>query len=89
MAISETYPGVYAAMATPLASDGEVDPVGVKNVVDYLFENGATGLSILGSTGEGPALTIAQRQRALEATMEATDGRGVVFTGGRAARSPR
>jgi len=81
MAISAQYPGVYAAMATPLASDGEVDPVGVKNVVDYLFENGATGLSILGSTGEGPALTIAQRQHALDATMAATDGRGAVFTG--------
>ena len=81
MAISVTYPGIYAAMATPLARDGEVDPVGVKNVVDYLFTNGVTGLSILGSTGEGPALTIAQRQRALEATMEATAGRGAVFTG--------
>jgi 4-hydroxy-tetrahydrodipicolinate synthase len=81
MAISTTYPGVYAAMATPIARDGEIDPVGIKNVVDYLFDNGVTGLSILGSTGEGPALTIAQRQRALEATMEATAGRGAVFTG--------
>ncbi len=81
MAISAQYPGVYAAMATPITREGEVDPVGIKNVVDYLFENGATGLSILGSTGEGPALTIAQRQYALDATLEATDGRGVVFTG--------
>ena len=40
-----------------------------------------TGLSILGSTGEGPALTVAQRQRALEASLEATNGRGAVFTG--------
>ncbi len=81
MAISEQFPGVYAAMATPIAQDGEVDATGVKNVVNYLFENGVTGLSILGSTGEGPALTIAQRQRALEATMEATNNRGAVFTG--------
>ncbi len=81
MAISAQYPGVYAAMATPIARDGEVDPTGIKNVVDYLFDNGVTGLSILGSTGEGPALTIAQRRHALEATMEATDGRGAVFTG--------
>lgn len=81
MAISTQYPGIYAAMATPLTREGEVDPVGVKNVVDYLFENGTTGLSILGSTGEGPALTIAQRQHALEATLEATNGRGAVFTG--------
>jgi 4-hydroxy-tetrahydrodipicolinate synthase len=81
MGISERFSGVYAAMATPLDRDGEVDEAGVKNVVNYLFENGVTGLSILGSTGEGPALTIAQRQRALEASLEAAGGRGAVFTG--------
>src|SRR3954451_2607330 len=81
MAISQRYPGVYAAMATPIDRDGEVDPAGIANVVDYLFANGADGLSILGSTGEGPSLTNAQRQRALEATLEAANGRGAVFTG--------
>ena len=81
MGIAERYPGVYAAMATPLDRDGEVDSSGVKQVVDYLFASGVTGLSILGSTGEGPALTIAQRQRALEATLAAANGRGAVFTG--------
>jgi len=40
-----------------------------------------TGLSILGSTGEGPSLTPAQRRQALDATLEATGGRGAVFTG--------
>lgn len=78
---SKQYPGVYAAMATPLTVDGEIDPSGIKNVVDYLFDNGVTGLSILGSTGEGPSLTSAQRHEALEATVEATAGRGAVFTG--------
>jgi 4-hydroxy-tetrahydrodipicolinate synthase len=81
MASSKQYPGVYAAMATPLTADGEIDPSGIKNVVDYLFDNGVTGLSILGSTGEGPSLTSTQRHEALEATMEATNGRGAVFTG--------
>src|SRR5262245_35743914 len=81
MANSKRYPGVYAAMATPLTRDGEIDPGGIKRVVDYLFDNGVTGLSILGSTGEGPALTSAQRHQALEATLEATNGRGAVFTG--------
>jgi 4-hydroxy-tetrahydrodipicolinate synthase len=81
MGVSERFSGVYAAMATPLDRDGEVDEAGVRNVVNYLFENGVTGLSILGSTGEGPALTVAQRQRALEVSLEATNGRGAVFTG--------
>src|SRR5437660_50916 len=81
MASSGRYPGVYAAMATPLTREGEIDPGGIKKVVDYLFDNGVTGLSILGSTGEGPSLTVSQRQQALEAALEATNGRGAVFTG--------
>ncbi len=81
MGISKRYAGVYAAMVTPLTGDGEIDPTGIKAVVDYLFDSGVTGLSILGSTGEGPSLSNAQRQRALEATLEATNGRGAVFTG--------
>ncbi len=81
MAIAQTFPGVYAAMATPITRDGDVDPVGIRNVVNYLFENGVDGLSILGSTGEGPSLTIGQRQHALEASLEAANGRGAVFTG--------
>lgn len=81
MGIGKQFPGVYAAMATPLTAEGEIDPVGVRNVVNYLFDNGVDGLSILGSTGEGPALSGAQRQAALEATLAATEGRGPVFTG--------
>lgn len=81
MAIAQTFPGVYAAMATPINRDGDVDPVGIRNVVNYLFENGVDGLSILGSTGEGPSLTIGQRQHTLEASLEAANGRGAVFTG--------
>ena len=81
MGITKQYPGVYAAMATPLTQDGEIDVPGVKKVAAYLFDNGVDGLSILGSTGEGPALTNAQRQRALDASLEAASGRGPVFTG--------
>lgn len=81
MGIAKRYPGVYAAMATPLTGDGEIDPAGIERVVDYLFASGVTGLSILGSTGEGPALTIAQRRQALEATVAVAKGRGAVFTG--------
>lgn len=81
MGISQRYPGVYAAMATPLDRDGEINVAGVKNVVNYLFDNGVTGLSILGTTGESPALTIKQRQLALETSLEAANNRGAVFTG--------
>ena len=81
MAISRRYPGVYAAMATPVTQDGEIDTGGVRNVVNYLFDQGVTGLSLLGSTGESPLLSIPQRQQVLETALETTNGRGPVFTG--------
>ena len=81
MAIGKQYAGVYAAMSTPVTPDGEIDPTGIRNVVNYLFESGVNGLSLLGSTGENPALTIAQRQQVLQTALEAANGRGALFTG--------
>lgn len=81
MAISRQYPGVFAAMSTPMTAEGEPDPAGIRNVVDYLYASGVTGLSLLGSTGESPLLTIAQRQQVLETALAAANGRGTVYTG--------
>ncbi|HET7035371.1 MAG TPA: dihydrodipicolinate synthase family protein [Thermomicrobiaceae bacterium] len=81
MAISQQYPGVFAAMATPMTAEGGPDPAGIRNVVDYLFASGVTGLSLLGSTGESPLLSIAQRQLVLETALEAAKGRGTVYSG--------
>ncbi|HEU5424833.1 MAG TPA: dihydrodipicolinate synthase family protein [Nitrolancea sp.] len=81
MAISQQYPGVFAAMSTPMTAAGEPDPAGIRNVVDYLFASGVSGLSLLGSTGESPLLSIAQRQLVLETALEAANGRGTIYTG--------
>ncbi|MFO7272080.1 dihydrodipicolinate synthase family protein [Sphaerobacter thermophilus] len=75
------YPGVYAAMATPLTPDGKVDRDGVGRLVNALLDAGIDGLSILGSTGECNGLTRAQRQEVLATVMEAAGGRGTIFTG--------
>lgn len=78
---AKRYPGVYAAMSTPLTAGGEIDGASIKRVVDNLLGGGIDGLSILGSTGECNGLRHPQRRQALEATLEAVNGRATVFTG--------
>jgi dihydrodipicolinate synthase/N-acetylneuraminate lyase len=78
---TKVYSGIYAAMATAVTEDGKVDRQGVINVANSLLDTGINGLSILGTTGECNGLTRSQRLEVLEIVLEATSGRGTIFTG--------
>jgi 2-dehydro-3-deoxy-D-pentonate aldolase len=77
----KVYRGVYAAMATAVTEDREVDRQGVANIVNHLLDAGIDGLSILGTTGECNGLRRPQRLEVLETVLEANNGRGTIFTG--------
>jgi len=81
MAVQQRYPGIYAAMATPLTAERQIDRDGVKRVVDHLLGAGIDGLSVLGSTGECNGLQRSQRQELLHTVVEAAAGRRTVFAG--------
>jgi 4-hydroxy-tetrahydrodipicolinate synthase len=84
VADKQTFEGIYAAMATPLTAEREVDHEGVKNVANYLLDNGCHGLSILGTTGECNGLRRDQRIEVLDTVLAANNERatpGVIFTG--------
>jgi dihydrodipicolinate synthase/N-acetylneuraminate lyase len=53
--------GVYAALATPLDEDGQLDRAGLARLVERIVRGGADGLSPAGSTGEGAHLSPGQR----------------------------
>jgi dihydrodipicolinate synthase/N-acetylneuraminate lyase len=53
--------GVIVALLTPVGRDGQVDHGALKQLVERLIERGVTGISPLGSTGEGYSLGLAQR----------------------------
>lgn len=55
--------GVFVIAVTPFRDDGAVDFDSLDRVVDFYFEAGADGLTILGMMGEAPKLT---QQEALE-----------------------
>jgi len=66
--------GVVCPMITPFTKNGELYEEGVKNVATFLKENGVRGLFICGIYGLGPAMTIKQRKRVAELTVEQVGG---------------
>lgn len=63
--------GVFAAVLTPMHDDGAVDLRALGRHCTTLMREGCHGVSLFGTTGEGPALTAEERMAGLEAVLEA------------------
>src|SRR5690606_36974919 len=75
MAASLPIHGVIVPMLTPFTPAGALDLAAIGPLVDFLIERGVAGLFPLGTTGEGPLMTLDERFQAAEATVQATAGR--------------
>ncbi|MFP6559028.1 dihydrodipicolinate synthase family protein [Paraburkholderia sp. B3] len=63
--------GVFAAVATPLDAAGRVNvPLLARHSLD-LIRRGLHGITLFGTTGEGPSFTVDERRAALDALLEA------------------
>ena len=70
-----TLRGLIAATFTPFLPDGTVDFARSPAMVAFVIGQGADGLYVLGSTGEGPSLTTGERREVAEALVRANAGR--------------
>lgn len=70
-----TLTNLVAATFTPFRADGSVHLARIKPVVDRVLAQGASGLYVCGSTGEGPLLTTEERKAVALAHVKATRGR--------------
>jgi 4-hydroxy-tetrahydrodipicolinate synthase len=61
-----TVEGPIPALLTPFAEDGEVDLDLLDEHVAWLADRGVHVLSPMGTTGEGPSLSLAERKRIVE-----------------------
>ncbi len=77
--MSQHYTGLVAAAITPLHADGSLNLDRVGPMVEFLQQQGITGLYVCGSTGEGPLLTSDERRSTAAAFVEAANGRMRVF----------
>jgi 4-hydroxy-tetrahydrodipicolinate synthase len=70
----DRFAGLWAAVHTPFALDGEVDEPGIrKNVRHYIEAAGLDGIFCNGLIGEIWALTPTERQRILEIILDSTN----------------
>lgn len=63
--------GVFAAVLTPLKSDGSPDDARLARHCRWLLANGCDGLAVLGTTGEANSFCLKERIRIVEKLAEA------------------
>ena len=73
--------GVVPPLCTPLTAGGDVDVEGLTALAVRTVEAGATGLFVLGSSGEAAFLDDNRRARVLRTAVEAAGGRVPVLAG--------
>ncbi|MEE1621587.1 dihydrodipicolinate synthase family protein [Zafaria sp. Z1313] len=75
------YSGVIPPVVTPRTADGAVDVEGLGAVVEHLIDGGVTGLFVLGSSGEVPYLTNAERELVVRTIAARNNGRVPLIVG--------
>lgn len=73
--------GMIPAMATPLDSNQHIDRESHQRLIDKVFDNGANGIMILGTIGEGMDILSDQYGVAVHSAVKCTRGRGPVIVG--------
>ncbi len=75
------FTGVYVPLVTPFGTDGEISAPALRQLIDWVIDNGASGLVPCGTTGESPTLSHEEHQRMIALTVEMADGRVPVIAG--------
>jgi 4-hydroxy-tetrahydrodipicolinate synthase len=63
--------GIVPAVVTPLSPDDKPDLHALRRHIRTLVEEGCDGILLLGTTGEGPSMGMAEREAVLEAGLQA------------------
>ena len=72
--------GTYTALVTPFR-DGEIDVPALEALVEGQIADGVSGLVAVGTTGESPTLSAAEREQVIRVTVETAKGRCQVLAG--------
>jgi 4-hydroxy-tetrahydrodipicolinate synthase len=73
--------GSIPALVTPFTDAGTVDEASFSNHIDWLINEGSTGVVPVGTTGESPTLSHAEHKRAVELCIEVAAKRVPVMAG--------
>lgn len=73
--------GVVPPIATPINKDETVDERGMRLLVNFLLENGANCIFVMGGTGEFFCLSDSEKRRAIEIVVDEVSGKAPVIAG--------
>lgn len=73
--------GIIPPIVTPFAEDGSVDYDKLREMVDFLIDNGVHGLFPMGTTGEFYAVSDEEYKKILQTVKDQTKGRVPVYGG--------
>lgn len=79
--LSRPLQGIIPPMVTPLDALDSLDCNGLERLIEHLITGGVNGLFLLGTTGEGPALSYRLRRELVERTCSQVAGRIPVLVG--------
>jgi 4-hydroxy-tetrahydrodipicolinate synthase len=81
MAKFKKFRGTATALVTPFRQDGTIDEAALRRLVDFQIRGGIDALVPVGTTGENPTLNAEEQARVIEAVIDQTRGRVMVFAG--------
>ncbi|HJT18298.1 MAG TPA: 4-hydroxy-tetrahydrodipicolinate synthase [Thermoanaerobaculia bacterium] len=73
--------GVGVALVTPFKSDLSIDEAALERLIDFQIAEGTNYLVPCGTTGENPALSLAEHRRVVEIAVRRSNGRVPVLAG--------
>lgn len=73
--------GIIPAMATPCDQNGNINEGALRKLVNHLIAGGSHGIFPVGSQGEFFALTLEQKRKVIQITMDEARGRVPVYAG--------
>ncbi len=73
--------GIVPPMITPLRDRDELDVAGLERLIEHLLAGGVNGIFILGTTGEGPALSYVLRRDLIVRVCRQVNGRVPILVG--------
>ncbi len=73
--------GVLPALITPFTKDNKIDSEGLEQNIEFLIENGVSGIVPCGTTGESATLSIKEHERVIEIAVECSKVPVVAGTG--------
>lgn len=81
MATDLLFRGVAPALVTPFTDDDDVDEAAFRTLIERQIDKGVSGLVVLGTTGENPTVSSAERRRLVDIAVNTADGRVPVIVG--------